>query len=64
MGPNLGACTIEKLAIAAVMAGCTPDHVPVVVAAARAVMDPRFDLTELQATVDHGTIYVGGPVTP
>src|SRR5215207_3293825 len=44
MGPNLGVCTVEKLAIAAVMAGCTPDHVPVVMAAARAVMDPVFDL--------------------
>jgi len=50
MGPNLGECTVEKLAVAAVMAGCLPDHVPVVVAAARAVMDPRFDLTEVQAT--------------
>lgn len=50
MGPNQGACSVEKLAIAAVMAGCTPDHLPVVVAAARAVMDPVFDLTEVQAT--------------
>lgn len=50
MGPNQGACTVEKLAVAAVMAGCTPDHLPVVVAAARAVMDPVFDLTEVQAT--------------
>jgi hypothetical protein len=64
MGPNLGACTIEKLAVAAVMAGCTPDHVPVVVAAARAVMDPTFDLTEVQATT-HAIapfIVVNGPV--
>src|SRR4051812_45328880 len=50
MGPNLGVCTVEKLAIAAVMAGCTPDHVPVVLAAVKAVMDPVFDLTEVQAT--------------
>lgn len=63
MGPNLGACTVEKLAAAAVMAGCLPDHAPVVVAAARAVMDPRFDLTEMQATT-HSTaplIIVNGP---
>ncbi|NNL85986.1 MAG: hypothetical protein HKP27_10055 [Myxococcales bacterium] len=63
MGPALGACSVEKLAIAAVMAGCTPDHMPVVLAAARAVMDPAFDLTEMQATT-HGTaplVLVNGP---
>ncbi|MCP3911274.1 MAG: hypothetical protein GY713_09995 [Actinomycetia bacterium] len=63
MGPNLGACTIEKLATVAVMAGCTPDHVPVVVAAAKAVIDPRFDLTEMQATTHSiaPLIIVNGP---
>ena len=50
MGPNLGDCTVEKVAAAAVMAGCLPDHLPVVLAAVRAAMDPAFDLTELQAT--------------
>jgi len=63
MGPNMGSCTLEKLATAAVMAGCLPDHAPVVVAAARAVIDPQFDLTEMQATT-HSTaplIIVNGP---
>lgn len=63
MGPMLGSCTVEKLAASAVMAGCLPDHAPIVVAAARAVMDPRFDLTEMQATT-HSTaplIIVNGP---
>lgn len=63
MGPALGACSVEKLATAAVMAGCTPDHMPVVLAAALAVMDPAFDLTEMQATT-HCTaplILVNGP---
>ncbi len=63
MGPNIGECTVEKLAVAAVMAGCAPDHAPVVLAAARAVMDPRFDLTEMQATT-HAIaplIVVNGP---
>ncbi|MCY3910400.1 MAG: hypothetical protein OXF99_02735 [bacterium] len=50
LGPNLGEATIEKAAIAAVMAGCLPDHFPVVVAAVRAVCDPRMDMTEVQAT--------------
>lgn len=63
MGPALGACTVEKLAIAAAMAGCTPDHMPVVLAAARAILDPAFDLTEMQATT-HCTaplVWVNGP---
>lgn len=63
MGPNQGSCTVEKLAAAAVMAGCLPDHAPVVLAAARAVMDPRFDLTEMQATTHSiaPLIIVNGP---
>lgn len=63
MGPNLGECTVEKLASAAVMAGCLPDYAPVVVAAARAVIDDRFDLTEVQATTHAITplVIVNGP---
>lgn len=63
MGPSGGVATIEKVAVAAVMAGCLPDHVPVVLAAVRAVIDPAFDLTEMQATT-HCTaplIIVNGP---
>ncbi|MEQ8233070.1 MAG: hypothetical protein RLW61_12465 [Gammaproteobacteria bacterium] len=50
MGPGHGVATVEKVACAAVMAGCLPDHMPAVVAAVRAVCDPVFDLTEMQAT--------------
>ncbi len=63
MGPGFGVCSVEKLAIAAVMAGCLPEVMPVVVAATRAVLDPAFDLTEMQATT-HCTaplIIVNGP---
>jgi hypothetical protein len=63
MGPAGGVATIEKVAIAAVMAGCLPDHMPVVVAAVRAVIEPVFDLTEMQATT-HCTaplVIVNGP---
>lgn len=63
MGPGHGIATIENIAVAAVMAGCLPDYMPVVVAAAKAVIDPRFDLTEMQATT-HCTaplIIVNGP---
>ena len=63
MGPLQGVCTVEKLATAAVMAGCLPDHMPIVVASALAMMDPRFDLAEMQGTT-HATaplIIVNGP---
>ncbi len=63
MGPGHGIATIENLAIAAVMAGCLPDYMPVVVAAVKAVIDPAFDLTEMQATT-HCTaplVIVNGP---
>lgn len=63
MGPGHGVATLEKVAIAAVMAGCLPDYMPLVVAAVKAVIDPRFDLTEMQATT-HCTaplIIVNGP---
>ena len=63
MGPLMGAATVEKVATSAVMAGCLPDHVPVVVAAIRAMCQPAFDLREMQATT-HCTaplLIVNGP---
>lgn len=50
LGPGLGIATVEKVATAAVMAGCLPDYMPVVVAAVQAIAEPEFDLTEMQAT--------------
>lgn len=50
MGPLGGAASVEKIAVAAVMAGCLPDHFPVVVAAVRAILQPAFDLAEMQGT--------------
>lgn len=63
MGPGGGIATVENVAVAAVMAGCLPDHMPVVIAAVNAVIDPAFDLTEMQSTT-HCTaplIIVNGP---
>lgn len=63
LGPAMGIATIEKVAAAAVMAGCIPDYMPLVVAAVKAVAEPKFDLAELQATT-HCTaplIIVNGP---
>jgi len=63
MGPGMGVATIEKVAVAAVMAGCLPDYMPIVLAAVKAVINPAFDLTEMQSTT-HCTaplVIVNGP---
>ena len=39
--PNLVPCTVEKVAINAVMAGCKPEYLPVVLAAVEAALDPN-----------------------
>ncbi len=48
--PGGGEATIEKIAVNAVMAGCLPQHLPVVIAAVEAIIDPAFDLREVQCT--------------
>ncbi len=47
--PRMGKATVEKIAINAVMAGALPTYMPVLIAAAQAVMDPktRFDTFEV-----------------
>ena len=48
--PNWGAATVEKLAINAVMAGCLPEYLPVLIAAVAAMSDPAFNFYGIQAT--------------
>ena len=63
MGPAGGVATVEKVAVAAVMAGCLPDYLPVVLAAVKAVIADEFDLAQMQSTT-HCTaplIIVNGP---
>jgi hypothetical protein len=50
VGPGYAECTVEKAAANAVMAGCLPEHFPVVIAAVRAVCADEFDLGVLQST--------------
>jgi hypothetical protein len=50
MPPLWRECTVEKLAVNAVMAGCEPACFPVIVAAVRAMLDPAFNLYGVQAT--------------
>lgn len=48
--PGEGIATIEKIAINAVMAGCKPEYLPVVITAVEAMLDPAFELLRVQAT--------------
>jgi hypothetical protein len=48
--PGQGRATVEKIAVNAVMAGCLPQYMPVVLAAVDAIIDPAFDLVGVQST--------------
>lgn len=63
VGPAEGQATVEKIAVNAVMAGCTPDYFPVVLAAVEAVTDPEFNLGAVQATTHAAgpVVFVNGP---
>ena len=56
--------TVELVAVNAVMAGCRPEYLPVVLAAVEAVCDPRFNLDGVQATthVCAPLLIVNGPI--
>ena len=48
--PQNGPATVEKIAINAVMAGCRPEYMPVLIAAVEAMTADGFDLFGVQAT--------------
>lgn len=56
--------TAEKVCIAAIMAGCLPDYVPVVVSALRAMSEPQFSLHGSTASTGGCApmLVVNGPV--
>lgn len=62
--PNLGELTVEKIAINAVMAGCLPEYMPVLIAACRGILDPLFTLHGLVCTTCFSSpiVVVNGPV--
>jgi hypothetical protein len=61
--PRNAHATVEAVAANAVMAGCAPDHFPVVLAAVQASLDPVFDLNDVQSTTNcvSPVIIVNGP---
>jgi hypothetical protein len=61
--PNFGRATVEKIAINAVMAGCRPEYLPVVIAGVDAMCDEGFDLHGVSATTNFPSplFIVNGP---
>lgn len=57
MPPDLVPCTVEKVAVNAVMAGCRPEYLPVVLAAVEAATTDAFNIHGLAATT-----YFSGPI--
>ena len=64
MPSRKSAVTAEKVAINAVMAGCKPEYMPVVVAAVKALATPEFGLHHVAAALSGPTIVVivNGPI--
>ena len=62
--PNLAPATVEKVAINAVMAGCKPEYLPVVIAAVEAACTDEFNLHGVLATTYFvgPLVIVNGPV--
>jgi hypothetical protein len=64
MPPDLVPCTVEKVAINAVMAGCKPEYMPVLIAAVEAALVDEFGLHGVLCTTMFATplILVNGPI--
>jgi len=64
MPPNYGRLTVEKAAINAVLAGCRPEYLPVIVAAAECACDPVFNLHGVSTSTHFSAplIVVNGPI--
>ena len=62
--PKMGRATLRQIAVNAVMAGCKPEYLPVVVAALQAVSEPAYGLAHRQTTTHAGAplIIVNGPI--
>jgi hypothetical protein len=55
--PDLAECTVEKVAVNAVLAGCKPEYLPVVLACVEAACTEAFNIHGLLATT-----YFSGPM--
>lgn len=64
LAPREGSATIQKIAVNAVMAGCLPEHMPVLEAAVNAIQTSDFNLIGMQTTTHPCSLLaiVQGPV--
>ncbi len=62
--PNLVECTVEKVAVNAVMAGCRPEYLPVVLTAVEAICSDEFNMHGVLATTMSvgPVLVVNGPI--
>jgi hypothetical protein len=63
--PDLVECTVEKVATNAVLAGCKPEYLPVVLATVEAACTDEFNMHGLLATTYFSSpvVIVNGPIT-
>lgn len=64
VAPGFGVATVERIAVNAVLAGCDPEYLPVLIAATEAVADPAFNLQGIQATTNSVAVWlvINGPI--
>jgi hypothetical protein len=62
--PNYGRATVERIAINAVMAGCRPEFLPVVIAGVEALCDEAFNFHGVSATTNFAAplLVLNGPI--
>lgn len=62
--PKGGKATVEKVAINAVMAGCLPSYMPVLITAVEAMADTEFALAQVAATAGSSAplLIINGPI--
>jgi hypothetical protein len=64
MLPRGALCTVESVAVAAAMAGCRPEYMPVLLAAVEAILDPAIYHQHMNSTTGnaHPAVVVNGAV--
>ncbi len=64
INPEGGAATVEKIAVNAVMAGCLPEYMPVLIAAVQAITEPGFNIHGIQTTTNPvaPALIINGPI--
>lgn len=61
--PAMGACTVWKVAVNGVMAGCRPEYMPILLAVAEIVSEPGYSVKDSGATPGwEAIIMLNGPI--